>query len=151
VNVVFNALFLHGDAVGDVMFYGRGAGAFPTGSAVASDIIDIARNILAGASARVSSVRYERLSVLPMDEVCTRYYIRMQVVDRPKVLSAVAGLFGDHNVSIASVVQKETLDGLADIVWLTHPATERNIRNALKEIEGLEPVMKVNNMVRVED
>jgi homoserine dehydrogenase len=151
VNDVFNALYLHGDAVGDVMFYGRGAGALPTGSAVAGDIIDIARNILSDSAARVSTACFRKLPVLPMDAVTTRYYIRMQVADRPKVLASVAGLFGEHEVSIASVVQRETHDGLADIVWLTHPAIERNIRSALKEIETLETVRKVNNMVRVED
>jgi homoserine dehydrogenase len=151
VNDAFNALYLHGDAVGDVMFYGRGAGSLPTGSAVAGDIVDVARNILTNSTARIRCTCFDQVSVLPMDAVTTRYYVRMQVEDKPKVLASVAGVFGDHEVSIASVVQKETLEGLADIVWLTHPAVEKNIRAALKEIETLGPVRKVNNMIRVED
>jgi homoserine dehydrogenase len=151
VNDVFNALFLHGDAVGDVMFYGRGAGSMPTGSAVAGDIVDIARNILSGSTGRIGCTCYHDTPVLPMDDVTTRYYIRMQVEDRPKVLASVASVLGDHQVSIASVVQRETLDGLAEIVWLTHPAVERNIKAALAEIQTLDPVRTVNNLIRVED
>ena len=151
VNDVFNALYLHGDAVGDVMFYGRGAGSLPTGSAVAGDIVDIARNILSGSTGRIGCTCYHDTPVLPMDEVNTRYYIRMQVEDRPKVLASVASIFGDHEVSIASVVQRETHEGLAEIVWLTHPAVERNLSAALGEIKTLETVRSVNNMIRVED
>ncbi len=151
VNDVFNALYVHGDAVGDVMFYGRGAGSMPTGSAVAGNLMDVARNILHGSTGRVSCTCYDQLPVLPMEEVRTRYYIRMLVEDRPKVLAAVAGVLGEHHVSIASVVQRETHDGLAEIVWLTHPAVERNLRAALQEVETLETVRSVNNMIRVED
>ncbi|MBW3622609.1 MAG: homoserine dehydrogenase [Armatimonadetes bacterium] len=151
VNDVFNALFLHGDAVGDVMFYGRGAGSLPTGSAVAGDIMDIARNIRTDSTARVASTCFAQLPILPMDEVQTRYYIRMRVEDRPKVLAAVANVLGDHQVSIASVVQRETHDGQAEIVWLTHPAVERNMKAALEEIRNLPAVRAVNNMIRVED
>ena len=151
VNDVFNALYVHGDAVGHVMFYGRGAGSLPTGSAVAGDLVDIARNIRAGSTGRIPHARFQQLSVLPMAEVRTRYYVRMQVDDRPKVLAAVASIFGDHDVSIASVVQREAHEGLADIVWLTHPAVERNMGGALAAIRTLEAVRSVTNMIRVED
>ena len=151
VDGAFNALFLHGDAVGDVMFYGRGAGSMPTGSAVAGDIIDIARNIRTGSTARISCGCHGEIAAMPMTDVVTRYYVRMQVEDRPKVLAAVAGVFGDFEVSIASVVQREAHEGIADIVWLTHPAIEKNIDDAMTKIRTLDAVRAIHNRIRVED
>jgi homoserine dehydrogenase len=151
VNDVYNAVFLHGDAVGDVMFYGRGAGMMPTGSAVAGDIIDICRNINHQSLGRISCTCFEDHRLIPIGEVVSKYYVRMQVIDRPKVLSNTARVFGEHNVSIASVVQRETTQGDAEIVWVTHPAREMDVRAALEEMTRLEVVHSISNLIRVED
>lgn len=151
VNDVFNAIFVRGDAVGDVMFYGRGAGPMPTGSAVAGDIMDVARNIKAGATGQIVCTCGVDKPILPMDSVQTRYYVRMLVADRPGVLAAIAGVLGDHDVSIASMVQKQVHDGDAEIVWVTHLAVEANMRRALKIIAELPVVREVCSLVRVED
>ncbi len=151
VNDVYNAIFLHGDAVGDVMVYGRGAGMMPTGSAVAGDIIDICRNINQSCLGRISCTCFSAHPIIPIGDVTCKYYVRMQVEDRPRVLAATASIFGEHNVSIASVVQRETANGDAEIVWITHPAVERDLRSALQEMEKLDVVHSVSNLIRVED
>jgi homoserine dehydrogenase len=148
---VFNAVYVRGDAVGDLMFYGRGAGSMPTGSAVVGDIIDTCRNILAGATGRVGYACFDETEMLPMDEVSTRYYIRMNVSDEPKVLAAIAGALGEHGVSIDSVVQKASSQDSAEIVWITHRTREANLRAALAEIQQLHVVKSLENWLRVED
>ena len=130
VNDVYNAIFLHGDAVGDVMFYGRGAGSLPTGSAVVGDIIETARNIRRGATGRLGCTCYDQKPVLPIDQLETNYYVRLLAHDRPKVLASLASIFGDFDVSIESVVQRALPDGDAEIVWITHRCLEANFRSA---------------------
>jgi homoserine dehydrogenase len=108
VQGVYNAIQIVGDACGDIMLYGRGAGSLPTGSAVVGDIIDIGRNILAG-SARVVSGPPDvdsPIQIQPMENVSALYYVRFMVFDRPGVLSEIAGIFGRYNISIASVIQR---------------------------------------------
>jgi len=150
-NDVFNAIFLRGDAVGDVMFYGRGAGMMPTGSAVVGDIMDVCRNILHGATGRIGCTCFEQRRMLPVDQIETRYYLRMLVQDRPGVLAAVAGVLGEHGVSIESVVQRAAQEGLAEIVWITHQTREADIRAALERIRKLECVIRLENWLRVDD
>ncbi|MDO8684997.1 MAG: homoserine dehydrogenase [Armatimonadota bacterium] len=152
VNDVYNGIFVKGNAVGDVMFYGQGAGAMAAGSAVVGDIIDIARNINCGATGRISCTCFENKAMLSMDDVVTKYYIRMQTADRPKVLASIANIFGDNDVSIASVLQKTRgHNGEAEIVWITHEVKEKNFRTALAAIEKLPVVAQVSNWIRVED
>jgi len=150
VNDVFNAIFVRGDAVGEVMFYGRGAGPLPTGSAVAGDIMDVARNIKAGATGQIKCTCGLDKPILPMEKVRTRYYVRMLVADRPGVLAAIAGVLGEHDVSIASMVQKEAHAGDAEIVWVTHEAVEQNMRTALELISKLPVVRQISSVIRVE-
>jgi homoserine dehydrogenase len=150
-NDVYNAIYVRGDAVGDVMFYGRGAGMMPTGSAVVGDIVDAGRNILRGATGRVLTNCFEDRTMLPMSETETKYYLRMIVSDRPRVLAAIAGVLGDHDVSIESVVQKAASHDEAEIVWVTHKVKESNLRAALKGIEALPSVTRVENWLRVEE
>lgn len=150
-NDVYNAIYVRGDAVGDVMFYGRGAGMMPTGSAVVGDIMDVCRNILFGATGRVSSTCFEQKRALPMETVVTKYYIRMMVADRPKVLAAIANVLGDNDVSIESVVQKAAANEQAEIIWVTHHVRESNLRAALAEIRKLPVVSSVENWLRVEE
>ncbi len=151
VNDVYNGIFVRGDFVGDLMFYGRGAGSLPTGSAVAGDVIDIARNINLDATGRLPCTCFENRRIQDMEEVETSYYIRMLVDDKPKVLANIASIFGEHNVSIATMVQKDHCKGRAEIVIVTHKIKEKNFRNAISLVEGLPVVSKVNNWIRVEE
>jgi homoserine dehydrogenase len=133
------------------MFYGRGAGSGPTGSAVVGDIIDVCRNIRLGSTGRVATVHFEDTAIVPIDQVETKYYVRMLVADRPRVLAAIAGVLGDHDVSIESVRQKAAADETAEIVWVTHRVREANMRAALKEMKELPAVEHVYNWLRVEE
>ncbi|MCC6445297.1 MAG: homoserine dehydrogenase [Armatimonadetes bacterium] len=152
VNDVFNAVFVRGSSVGEVMFFGRGAGALPTGSAVAADILEVARNIRFGSAGRIACTCFENKSVIPMDTIETKYYIRMKVSDKPKVLATIAGVFGEFGVSVESVVQKAVPTGeSAEIVWVTHQALEKNVREALEVIARLPVVAEVSNWIRVEE
>ena len=151
VNDVYNAIYVRGDFVQDVMFYGRGAGSLPTGSAVAGDIMEIARNIKLKATGRLPCTCFDRRAVESMDNVATRYYIRMLVADRPGVLAKIAGVFGRNNVSIASVVQKDQRGSNAEIVMVTHQVAEKNFRRAIGAISDLEVVSEVCTWIRVEE
>jgi len=151
VNDVYNAIYVRGDFVQDVMFYGRGAGSLPTGSAVAGDVIDIARNINFNANGRLPCPCFDRREVQSMDEVVSRYYMRMLVADRPGVLASIAEVFGDNDVSIASVMQKDQRGDKAEIVMVTHQVAERNFRRAIELISKLPVVAEVCNWIRVEE
>lgn len=151
VRDVYNAIMVCGDAVGDVMFYGRGAGSLPTGSAVVGDIIDVSRNLLFGSTGRVGCTCFDQRYVVPIEQIETSYYVRMRVLDRPNVLAQVAGVFGIHNISISSVVQRPINLQEAEIVWITHRAQEGSIRHATAEIRRLPVVMDVCNTIRVEE
>ncbi len=151
VNDVYNGIYVRGDFVDDVMFYGRGAGSLPTGSAVAGDIIEIARNINLNATGRLPCTCFDDKKVESMDDVTTRYYIRMLVDDKPKVLANIANVFGDNDISIATMMQKDLRDDIAEIVIVTHKVTERNFRQAINLIAELPMVSEVCNWIRVEE
>ena len=150
VDDVFNAVWIEGDAVGEVMFYGRGAGAMPTGSAVASDVIDIARNIAKGAMARYSCTCCHEYPLQDMGEVITKYYLRTIVADRPGVLGQMATVLGNHAVSIESVIQKGTMDNAAEVVWLTHPVMGCDVLHAIDHLRTISAVKSVASVIRVE-
>jgi homoserine dehydrogenase len=150
-NEVYNAILIHGDSVGDVMFYGRGAGSGPTGSAVVGDILDTCRNLRSGATGRVACTCFETRAIQPIDEVVTRHYIRMVVQDRPRVLAAISGVFGDYEINIESMVQKTIQGKQTDIVWVMHEAPGRAIRQALEIIARLPVVVEVSNWLRVHE
>ena len=154
VSGVFNAIFLTGDAVGDQMFYGRGAGQMPTASAVWSDAIEIARRLAHGHGALPEDLPLlatDGLRLRPMEEISSTYYLRVMMQDRPGVLSQVAGILGRHAISIASVIQKERHHVAAvPVVMMTHEAVERNMRAALAEIDRLPVVAGRTVMLRVE-
>ncbi|MBI5142827.1 MAG: homoserine dehydrogenase [Nitrospirae bacterium] len=154
VDGVFNALYVDGDAVGATMYYGRGAGSRPTGSAVLADIVDIARNIRGGAVGRVPAFGRpidEPLPVKDMQRVKSSYYFRFSVQDRPGVLSKIAGILGNNSISIESVIQKGRKEGgSVPLVILTHEAVEENVTRALAEINALESVDPGAVMIRVE-
>lgn len=144
----FNAVFVEGDAVGDLMFYGRGAGGLPTASAVLGDVLDAAQNLAKGSHASIGTLG--RCRIRPIDELRSAFYLNLEVNDRPGVLAAVAGVFGEHGVSIRSMEQ-EGLDGVARIVFITHAAEEASVRATLKQLSALAAVRKVNSVLRVID
>ncbi len=154
VSGVFNGVFLTGDAVGDLMFYGRGAGQMPTASAVWSDIVEIARRIAHGIPSlpiELPSTVSGAVPLRAMDSIRCAYYLRVMAQDRPGVLSRVAGVLGENNISIASVLQKERAAKEAvPVVMMTHEAQERDMRTALAAIDRLRVVAAPTTMIRVE-
>lgn len=151
VSGVFNGIFVRGDAVGEVMFYGPGAGSMAAGSAVVGDIIDIARNINFNATARVSCTCFDNRKMLTMDRVRCKNYVRVITEDKSRVLASIAAVFADNNVSIESVLQKVLPGSTAEIVWLTHEADELSILRALDAIRRLPIVKSLGNRIRVEE
>lgn len=149
----FNAIYVEGDATGSTLYYGRGAGSVPTGSAVVSDIVDIARNIQKNAIGRVPTIpKISRdTRIKKIDDVISKYYFRFSALDRPGVLSKISGILGNYNISIASVIQKGRKIGEAvPLVVLTHEAKEKDVRQAVNEIDQLSVVMDKTVFIRVE-
>ncbi len=150
VNDTFNAIFVKGDAVGDTMFYGRGAGRMPTASAIVGDIVEIARNINHNCSGRLSSVCERTKTIKAMDDVETSFFLRMVLADRPGVLAQLTKSLGDHQVSLATVLQTNLQGGDAELVFVTHKVREGDLREALKEIENMPVTRKIATVIRVE-
>ena len=149
VNDSFNAVFVHGDAVDDAMFYGRGAGELPTASAIVGDVFDIVRNILADATGRIGCTCYKQLPIKDPDDMESRFFLRLHVDDRPGVLASIASVLGNNNVSIAQVIQKQKDGDLAEIVVVTAGVREGDFNDAMLIIEGMNAVHKVSSVIRV--
>lgn len=151
VNGVFNAIFIRGNAIGEAMFYGPGAGSLPTASAVVSDVIDVARDIVNKTFGRIRCTCFEEKRLCPLEDTVSSYYVRLLVDDKPGVLGTIATVFGREGVSLKSVVQtKESLVDHAEIVAITHEVEHRKILCALKALEELPVVDEIRNMIRVE-
>ena len=154
VDGVFNAIEVEGDLTGRVIFYGRGAGPYPTTSAVIADVIQLAREIRLGTCSSTQPRVHRRQSITPMSEIETRYYMRMTIADQAGVLAQISKILGDQSISIASVIQKEADEKAqtAEIVIMTHPAQESAVRRALLDMDNLRPIVQeVGNLIRVED
>ena len=149
VNDSFNAIFVHGDAVDDAMFYGRGAGSLPTGSAVVGDIMDVARNMLFHCNGRIGCSCYKNLPIKQIGDTTSRYYIRMRLEDRAGTLAAMAGVFAENDASIAILLQKETIENDAEIVVVTHDVAEKKFMDAIKEFSSMEMVKEISSIIRV--
>ncbi|MBF0464875.1 MAG: homoserine dehydrogenase [Nitrospirae bacterium] len=150
VDDVLNAVYITGDAVGETMYYGRGAGDMPTGSAVVSDIIDIAKNPNAPLTQVIGAER-EKFKIKNIKDIETMYYFRFTALDKPGVLSKISGVLGAHNISISAVIQKERRAGEAvPLVVLTHKAVESNVTGAISEIDTLPIVSAKTKFIRVE-
>jgi homoserine dehydrogenase len=154
VEGVMNAILVKGDAVGATLYYGAGAGAYPTASAVVADLVDVTRLITADPEHRVPHLAFQpdQLSdtpVLPIQDVESSYYLRMRVLDRPGVLADITRVLADCKISIEAMVQKEPAEGESqvDIVMLTHRALERHVEQATARIERLDTV--TGNIVRL--
>lgn len=144
----FNAVFVHGDAVDDAMFYGRGAGELPTASAVMGDIIDVARNIEYGCNGRISCTCYRETPIKKFDEVENKFFLRMQVKNQPGVLASIATVFGSHGVSIARVVQKHIKGNQAELVIVTDKVREDYLKNALEQLRDIDNIFEISSVIR---
>ena len=144
----FNAVFVHGDAVDDVMFYGRGAGEFPTASAVMGDIIDVIRDMVNGCTGRISNTCYRELPVKKCRDIRSKFFLRMQVENRPGVLASIASVFGEHKVSINKVVQKIITDGMAEVVIVTDAVKEYHMQDAQEELLRMPIVKEISSVIR---
>ncbi|MDA8044342.1 MAG: homoserine dehydrogenase [Actinomycetota bacterium] len=144
----FNAVFVEGGAVGDLMFLGRGAGGMPTASAVLGDLLDAAHNLTTGGAGRTVALR--RVAIRPIDDLRSAYYIALEVADRPGVLHAVSGILGQHQVSIR-LMEQESMGGPggARLVFVTHPAYERDVQACLGELRHLDVVHSLGGILRV--
>ncbi len=149
VNDVFNAVFVEGNAVGELMFYGRGAGKMPTASAVVADIVQAVQNIRRGVTGWINGETAPRRILSPLEGV-SKYYIHTKVVDTPGVLAQIAQAFGDNSVSIESVIQKGEGEDPVSLVFVTHRVVEKNVQAALERISLLPVVRSVANVIRVE-
>lgn len=142
----FNAVFIEGDAVGELMLYGRGAGGRPSASAVLGDLIDAAAHI--GRGTRPEPVEVAKARIRPVDELSSQYYLNLEVADRPGVLAAVAGVFGAHGVSIKAAEQ-EGMGEEARLIFITHTARERDMQATLHGLHALDVVDRVGTLLRV--
>jgi homoserine dehydrogenase len=150
VNGVFNGLFLRGDAVGDVMLYGRGAGQMPTASAVVSDILNIVSDIESGKSSKLMACQHHHTGqLLSMADTENRYYLRLATHDRPGVLGLVGTTLGQKGISIETFVQSRTDKGVAEMVFITRPAREADMQAALDLLQSSDSVHHVASMLRV--
>ena len=153
VDGVYNAVLVEGDLVGKVIFFGEGAGAMPTSSAVIADIVSSARKVLRGVGSKAMWKLESGKSVKPMSEIETRYYLRLTAADRPGVLAQISKAFGDLSISISSAIQQEadSVTQTAEIVIMTHPAQEKAMQQALSKLAQLDVVKEISNFIRVED
>ncbi len=154
VSGVFNAIYIEGDSTGPALYYGKGAGDMPTGSAVVSDIVDIARDIISGAEDRLRSFRIPEESntnIIDMADIRTCYYLRLSAIDKPGVLSKISGVLGSYNISIKSMIQKgRKKERAVPVVLMTHEARERDMANAVRDISKLNVVSGRPFYIRVE-
>ena len=152
VSGVFNAIFVRGNIIGDVMFYGRGAGSLPTASAVVADIIEIARDIVSGTTGRMKYRVGEKKKLCPVEKTKSSYYLRLVVADEPGVLGEIATTFGRAGVSLKSVIQARwTEHGDAEIVAVTHVVTHAAASAAVAALQVLPVVREVRSLIRVAD
>ncbi len=152
VDGVLNAVYVNGDMTGDTLYYGRGAGDLPTGSAVVSDIADIARIVMSGGPAKVPMrLSAKPMKIKPIEDIESMYYFRFTAMDKPGVLSKISGILGKNRISIASVIQKgRMLGGAVPLIILTHKAREKDVRKSLAEIDRLPIVSEKSHLIRVE-
>lgn len=149
VNDSFNAVYVKGDAVGETMFYGRGAGELPTASAVVGDLFDTVKNIRYACTGHVNCTCYKTLPIKPAQEMLSRFYIRLEVEDRPGVLAAVTSVFGNNLVSIEQCIQKRKESALAEIVVITERVLERNFNDSLHILKTMNMIRKISSVIRV--
>jgi len=158
VDGVMNAVLVKGDAVGPTLYYGAGAGAEPTASAVVADVVDVVRALTTDPENRVPHLAFQAnelsdMPILDMEEVTTAYYVRMLVVDKLGVMAKIAGIFADHGISIEAIKQIEPAEGETQVqlIMLTHPVMERQMNQAIAAIESLDTVTDQVVRIRMEE
>ena len=158
VEGVMNAVLVKGDAVGQTMYYGAGAGAEPTASAVVADLVDVARTLTTDPGNRVPHLAFQAdqlasVAILPMEQVITSYYLRMRVLDRPGALADITRILADRSISIGAMIQREPGEGedQVDIIMLTHQTREKNVNEAMTKIEALPVVTGKVTRIRLEE
>ena len=154
ISDVFNGVLVSGDVVGETLLYGRGAGRDATASAVVADIVDVCLNLKFGSHRRVPAFRMspQYRHILKMDDILSRYYLRLQVVDRPGVIARIAAILGDKQISISSFIQKENQsEDNVSLLILSHQAREKAVNDAIAEINKLEEVCEDVKLIRIED
>ncbi|HHT46575.1 MAG TPA: homoserine dehydrogenase, partial [Firmicutes bacterium] len=144
-----NALFVVGDAVGEVMFYGPGAGSLPTGSSIVADLIDVARNINHQVENSIIENNFQDKRIVSMDELHSAFYLRLQAKDEPGVFASLATAFGGEQVSLDMIIQKRSVRGMAEIVLVTHKVEEKRFNAALRSIQRSPAINKINSVFRV--
>lgn len=149
VNDSFNAVFVHGDAVDDAMFMGRGAGELPTASAIMGDVIDVARNIKHNCNGRIGCTCYKNIPIKNINDTETKYFLRMQVDDRPGVLAGVASVLGNTDVGIDRVIQKTKKANTAELVVITDSVHESNFKDAMAIFKGMAMIKEISSVIRV--
>ena len=149
VNDAFNAVFVHGLAMDDAMFMGRGAGQMPTASAVVGDIIDVCRNIVHDSCGKIGCCCYKHLNVKNIADTSSKFFLRLEIADRSGVLANIASVLGNSGVSIAQVVQKKSKDGVAELVIITDEVKEKHFNDAMAVFKGLSAVKNIAGVTRV--
>ena len=157
MNGTLNAVAVRGDAIGEILLSGHGAGMLPTASAVISDIVDLARNLMTGIAGRVPMLgcqinQVKQIPVMPVEALSTHYYFRFSALDKPGVLSKISGILGKYDISIQSVHQKgRKTNGSVPVVMLSHLVREADVKQALSEISALDVVGDEPVLIRIED
>lgn len=151
VNYEFNAIFFEGDAVGEIMLYGRGAGQLPTGSAVAADIIEAARLINHQVDSDVMEVEFTPKPIKPLSSHKSKFYLRLKAIDQPGVFASLSSIFGEEKVSLDMIIQKRKVDDTAEIVLVTHHIVEEYFFKAVRKIEALPAIKEISQVIRVEN
>lgn len=145
----FNAVFVHGDAIDDAMFYGRGAGELPTASAIMGDVVDVCRNIAFGCNGRIGCTCYKDLPVKAIENIESKYFVRTLLEDKPGTLAAVASTFSGNNASIDQMVQKTKLPGYAEVVFIIDTVKEQLFFRAIRELSAMHYVKEISSIIRV--
>ena len=151
VNYEFNAIFFEGDAVGEIMLYGRGAGQMPTGSAVVADIIEAARLINHQVDSDMMEVEFAPKPIKPLSSYKSKFYLRLKAIDQPGVFANLSSIFGEEKVSLDMIIQKRKVEDTAEIVLVTHHILEENFFKAIEKIEVLPAIKEISQIIRVEN
>lgn len=149
VNDEFNAVFFEGDAVGEIMLYGRGAGEMPTGSAVVADVIEAVRSINHQVENGVMEVEFSQKPIMPLSRIHSKFYIRLKAIDEPGVFASLANIFSEEKVSLDMIIQKRRIEEMAEIVLVTHDIREENFFRSIERIKEIPSIREISQLLRV--
>lgn len=149
VNDSFNAVFVHGDALGDAMFYGRGAGELPTASAVMGDVIDVCRNTVYNCNGRIGCTCYKNIPIKSMDNIESKYFVSTLLENKSGTLGAVANTFAGNNASIDQMVQKNKIGNNAEVLFIIDNVKEKLFLRSIKELSAMHYVKEISSIIRV--